>query len=114
MSARREVEFPWVDGTTVRSRPTLLKLSQVETRFGSALKLIARLHPFDLQLTTELIPLLTIILRGCDGVPKREGEIMEALFDMDYLQLVAPAIEWLGVGFTVDNPPPAKDTPEGN
>ncbi len=104
MSARREVEFPWVDGTTVLSRPTLLKISQVETAFGPAMRLLERIGQPEMSTTKEFLPLLTIILRGCDEVPKSDKQIQETAFDLGLAQFTLPVVNWIVAAYTVDNP----------
>lgn len=114
MSARREIEFPWADGETIRSRPTLLKLSQIETKWGAAQALLQRIGTPEMNTTSEFLPLLVIILRGCEGVPKTDAKLAEAAFDLGLLQFIMPAIDWIVAAYTVDNPPEPKDDAGGN
>jgi hypothetical protein len=111
MSPRREVEFPWGDGTVV-SRPTLLKVSQIEAKFGAAAKFVDRLGDREKSFTGEVLPALAIMLRGCDGVPKTEAMIMDEAFAQGASQYIVPMINWIVAGLTVDTP--SEPTPQGN
>jgi len=104
MSARREIEFPWEDGQTILSRPTLLKMSQVEQKFGAALRLVDRLGRSELSTTGELLPLLAVMLRGCDGAPKADAKIIETAYELGPVRFVVPMIDWIVAGHTVDTP----------
>jgi hypothetical protein len=104
MSARREIEFPWEGGATILSRPTLAKLSQVEAKLGPALVLHRRIGSGEASTTRELLPLLAIVLRGCDGAPAKEEEIIEKAWIMGTVVFQVPLINWLTAGHMVDTP----------
>ena len=112
MSFRQDVEFKW-DGATVRSRPTLARVSEVEQKFGPAMQVLGRLGRSELSLTREFLPLLWIMLRGADGVPKAEKPFLEQAFEAGAVGFTTPMIEWLSAAYVTNEPPPPED-PAGN
>lgn len=112
MNIRQEVEFPWGDAT-VRSRPTLARVAEIEGKFGPAMPLLARLGRQELSLSRELLPLLWIMLRGLDGVPKAEKQFAEDAFERGAVGFTAAMIEWLSAAYLVNEPTPKED-PAGN
>lgn len=112
MSIRQEVEFPWADGK-VRSRPTLARMAEIEGKFGPAMPLLSRLGRQELSLTREFLPLLWIMLRGLDSVPKAEKQFAEEAFELGAVGFTAAMIEWLSAAYLV-NEPTQKDDPAGN
>ena len=112
MNPRREIEFQW-DGAAVRSRPTMAKVSEVERKFGAAPVLARRCAALELSVMGEQLPILAIMLRGCEGVPKKDAEIVEEAFDAGAIGFLLPMTEWLAAAYSV-NEPPTKSAPEGN
>lgn len=112
MNPRQEIEFPWGEAV-IRSRPTLARVAEVERKFGAAPVLARRCSNFEMPVLGEMLPILAIMLRGCDGVPKKEAELVEDAFDMGAAQFVAPMTFWLLGAYAV-NEPQTKAAPEGN
>jgi hypothetical protein len=103
MSGRREIEFPWGD-TVVRSRPTLARFSEVEQKFGPAPTLLQQVARSEMSITKQLLPLLVVMLRGCDDVPKDAQKLIEQAYEHGAEQYMLPMVRWLQAGFTVDEP----------
>ncbi len=112
MNPRREIEFPW-NGETIRSRPTLARVAEIERKFGPAPVLARKCSNMELQVLSEQLPMLAIMLRGCDGVPKKDAELLEEAFEQGAAEFVAPMTFWLIAAYAV-NEPQSKAPPEGN
>lgn len=108
---RKEIEFEWGD-TVIRSRPTMARVAEIETKFGPAPALARRLINMELSISKELLPLLAIILRGCDGAPRGDASLMAQAFDLGAVGFVGPAALWLVAAYQVDEP--AEEQPSGN
>jgi hypothetical protein len=108
---RKEIEFPWGEAV-IRSRPTMARVAEIETKFGPAPALARRLINMELSISKELLPLLAIMLRGCEDAPKGDAAIMQQAFELGAVAFVAPATLWLVAAYQVDEPVEAQ--PSGN
>lgn len=106
MSGRREIEFPWGD-SMVLCRPTLARMSEVETKIGAAPSVLKQIGSSEFAIS-KLCQLVAIIIRGGDGVPKDAGQIMDSVFEGGADKYYMPVIHWLHAGITVDEPAAAK------
>lgn len=113
MNPRKEIEFPWGEAV-IRSRPTLAKVSEVERKFGPVTQILTRLARQELSLSTELLPLLGIMLRGADGAPKTDKAIAEDAFDIGAVSLLPPMIDWLQAAYMTNEPQDETAAPAGN
>ena len=107
---RREIEFAWGEGV-IRSRPTMAKIAEVETKFGPAPIIARRVASLEFSVTKELLPLLAVVLRGCEDVPKGDGKVMEAAFELGAYSFIGPVVSWLVAAYDVAEPP---EPTEGN
>lgn len=108
---RKEIEFPWGE-VVIRSRPTMARVAEIETKFGSAVALARRVLNMEISISKELLPVLAIILRGCEDAPKGDAAIMQQAFDLGAVSFVAPVTLWLVAAYQVDDPVEA--APSGN
>lgn len=113
MNPRQEIDFPW-GAAEVRSRPTLGRVAEIERKFGPVLQIIGRFRKDELSLTGELLPMLAIMLRGCDGVPKGDAAVMDDIYDIGPNLFFTPFLLWLNAAYVVNEPAPPKDAPAGN
>ena len=108
MNPRKEIEFQWGEAV-IRSRPTMAKVSEIERKFGAAPVLARRCSQFEMPLMGEMLPILAIMLRGCDDAPKGDNKVAEAAYDMGAAAFVSPMTFWLIAAYAVDEP---QDEPE--
>jgi hypothetical protein len=111
VNPRREVAFPWGEGTVV-SRPTMAKVAAVETRHGPLPTLLEDIRLGRMSMTQQLIPIVTIVLRGAEGVPAKDAQIMETIWDEGPAKFVSPLLDWIIAAYSTDAPP--QDAPAGN
>ena len=111
---RKEIEFEWGEAV-IRSRPTMARVAEIERKFGAAPVLARRCANFELSLTSELLPMLGVMLRGCDDAPKSDAKIIEEAFALGASNFVSPMAFWLIAAYAVDAPADdPKDSAEGN
>lgn len=92
-SFRGEIAFPLGD-KTVAVRPTLQKIAEIETVYGSAVDMLDRLFKGTFKVT-EVIGSCAIILRGQAGLPQGP-KLMDYLFDeVGVNELVVPLGQWI-------------------
>jgi hypothetical protein len=103
MNPRKEIEFDW-GGTVIRSRPTLAKVAEIETKFGSVPVLARRCSQLELAVAKEQLPILAVMLRGCEGAPKGDPNIIEGAYEMGAIRFVNPMTFWLIAAYSVDEP----------
>lgn len=102
MNPRREIEFDW-NGAKIRSRPTMARVAEIERKFGPAPVLARRCAALELPVI-EQMNILAVMLRGCDGVPKKDAEIVEEAFDAGAIGFLLPMTEWLAAAYAVNEP----------
>ena len=112
MNPRKEIDFDW-NGQTIRSRPTLARVAEIERKFGAAPVLARRCSNMEMSVLNEQLPILAIMLRGCEGVPKKEADLIEEAFDLGAVGFVSPMTFWLIAAYSVNEPQP-EAKPEGN
>lgn len=108
---RREVEFT-LGAVTIRSRPTLAKVAEIETKFGPLASLLDKIGTSQMSLSGQTLPILSIVLRGCDDAPKGDTALREAIFEQGVAEMNGPLIRWIVAAYTANEP--AEETPEGN
>lgn len=112
MNPRREIEFEW-NGQTLRSRPTMARVAEIERKFGAAPVLARRCSNMEMPVLAEQLPILAIMLRGIEGVPKKDAELLEEAFEQGAANFIAPMTFWLIAAYSVNEPQP-EAKPEGN
>lgn len=114
MNPRKEIEFPWGE-TIIRSRPTMARVAEIERKFGAAPVLARRCANQELSISAEQLPMLAVMLRGCDEAPRTDAKVIEAAFDAGAANFINPMVFWLIAAYTVDTPvDQSEDPPAGN
>lgn len=109
---RKEVEFT-LDRQKFAVRPTLAKISRIESEFGATLLLLRKLAASELAIG-EVNRLMVIILNGEQGAPLAK-DIPELVFQDGAYSFLGPIAEFLGNAITTEDTPAAKpEAAEGN
>jgi hypothetical protein len=112
MNPRKEIEFPWGDDV-ILSRPTMARVAEIERKFGAAPVLARRCSNLEMPVLSEMLPALAVMVRGCDGAPKKDSEIIERAFEIGAASFIGPMTFWLVAAYST-NEPAAEDATAGN
>jgi hypothetical protein len=109
---RQEIEFKWGEDV-IRSRPTLARITEIERKFGAAPMLARQCANLEMPTATVMLPILAVMLRGCDNAPAKDAAIMEKAWDLGAASFVGAMTDWLVSSYYVAEPQP-EAPPAGN